>query len=216
MDLDHYRVSPKFGRKKLENPTIEDKIDVYEDRLQGWIFDHVNWLLSDAYPYHEQAVIAVLILTVAYFEQHWSYRMGQDSDGREFDFFSAGFDNVFKVPAKDARSIKGIFWGEIRSKLAHEWLPGGRVIIDPHQAGSIGYAVNEASHIGSIAINSKLFVQGLYSHFRAYIQMLRDPDQHESRANFERFFDFLQSRKGPVPTDRLPLVDRSGLHDENR
>jgi hypothetical protein len=38
------RVSPQFTGEKLQSGSIEDRLDVYEDRVFGWFLDHAQSL----------------------------------------------------------------------------------------------------------------------------------------------------------------------------
>ena len=207
-DSDAGSISPHFTRDKVRNkPSIDDKIDVYEDRLQGWVFDHAMWLLSSSYPLSEHAHMAVLLLTNAYFEQTWCYRVGRESDGNEFTFFKEGFNDVFGITPEHSGKMSGVFWSEVRSKLSHEGLPGSRVIVDTTLKGPLAYTFNDRLKIGSIVINPRLFLETLHAHFRSFVSQLRDQSQVELRKRFETFFDLLLTeRPGPVPFDQVPLA----------
>ena len=63
------KISPSFTVDKLRSGQIEDKIDVYEDRVLGWFFRSARSLLS--VPNSE---FALLQLTISYFEGYAIYR----------------------------------------------------------------------------------------------------------------------------------------------
>lgn len=85
------RVSPRYTAEKLKTRRVEDSIDVYEDRVTGWLLEHARALA--ARPHSEYAVLALLI---GYFEPHASYLRGQDSKNKSKKFFREGFLDVFQ------------------------------------------------------------------------------------------------------------------------
>ena len=61
-------VSPNFTAAKLQNPTIDDKIDVFEDQVYGWVLNHAKVLASSRNPERRHCGIAVLMLAGSYFD----------------------------------------------------------------------------------------------------------------------------------------------------
>jgi hypothetical protein len=77
MTLIHY-VSSRYTADKLASQSIEDRIEVYEDRVEGWLLGPTRALLDVP---HSQ--MAVLNLCLGYFEG-WAYeqaRCGVAHDG---------------------------------------------------------------------------------------------------------------------------------------
>ena len=62
------KVSPNYGSDKLESGRLEDKIDVFEDQVSGWILDHAIRLTSPEYGGPPGGDKAGLILALTYFE----------------------------------------------------------------------------------------------------------------------------------------------------
>src|SRR4030095_5839249 len=89
MTLIHY-VSPRYTSDKRASRAIEDRIDVYEDRVEGWLLGPTRALLHVP---HSQ--MAVLNLCLGYFEGWAQYSSGADSTGRSSEFFRRGLIAVF-------------------------------------------------------------------------------------------------------------------------
>src|SRR5262245_37581457 len=77
-----WRVSPNFDNTKLSSGKIEDKIDVFEDQMRGWMLLHAKGLCSEQYTFRHQAGFAVLTIVSTYFEPIESYYSGRQSDRR--------------------------------------------------------------------------------------------------------------------------------------
>ena len=77
-------ISPKFKADKLSDPTFEDLVDVYEDRMRGWFFLPAS-VLSET-RHCGPAAIGMLFL---YFEGIEIYMSGEDSNGASKSFFFA-------------------------------------------------------------------------------------------------------------------------------
>lgn len=79
---------------------MEDKIDVFEDWMNGWLLRHAHALPDEKYVFRQEADFAILIRTTAYFEPIESYHTGQSSDRNSKAFFRRGFLRVFSgLPA---------------------------------------------------------------------------------------------------------------------
>ncbi|GAH37735.1 unnamed protein product [marine sediment metagenome] len=69
-----YKISPKYELNKLKNPTFDDYVDVYEDRVRGWLIDSAR-ILNE----HEHAGFSVLQVALGYFEAYVIFYRGEDS-----------------------------------------------------------------------------------------------------------------------------------------
>ena len=58
---------------------VDDKIDVFEDWMNGWLLLHAYALSDEAYKLRTDAGFAILMLTTAYFEPIESYHTGRPS-----------------------------------------------------------------------------------------------------------------------------------------
>ena len=85
------KISPNFSSEKLHNPTLEDLIDVFEDRMRFWLLEPAKVLAP-----HPHGQVASLNLLLTYFEGVWSYIQGRDSRGNYEIFFTDCFVEVLK------------------------------------------------------------------------------------------------------------------------
>ena len=65
--MDNY-ISPNFRWDKLEDPSLDDLIDVFEDRVRNWLVDPAKSLLQLPHGF-----IATISLLFAYFESIQTY-----------------------------------------------------------------------------------------------------------------------------------------------
>src|SRR5690349_17317218 len=84
------RISPQFMSDKLKSGSIDDRIDVYEDRMDGWFLRPIYSLMPT--PNFRFAAIS---LALSYFEGWEQYRSGEDSRGKSQGFFIRGLRDVF-------------------------------------------------------------------------------------------------------------------------
>lgn len=92
------KLSPRHDASKLASQTTADRIDVYEDRVRGWLIDSAR-ILNE----HEHTGFAVLQVGLANFEALAVFQRGEDSRGRPPEFFKEGFWSVF-----DESDVEGL------------------------------------------------------------------------------------------------------------
>jgi len=162
-------ISPNYTSEKLENPSIEDKIDVFEDRLKGWLFTQIKTLLSEP---HDR--IASVCLQTIYFESIWSYLTGKNSKGRSKEFFINGFYDVFKITKQDEGLLKKaaqILYEDIRCGFFHDGIFRDRIfLVDRGFALEITVPKKKGildihGQIESIMIDPRLFFDAIEKHF---------------------------------------------------
>jgi len=94
-----FKISPSFDTTKLENGSFLDRVDVYEDRIRGWLIEPARILNG-----HEHAGFAVVHLVLSYVEGaetfDWSYRTFANNRYR----FSRACQLPGNVTAIDARA----------------------------------------------------------------------------------------------------------------
>ena len=117
-EMNHF-ISPNFGYEKLESPSYEDLVDVFEDRMRNWFLLPAARLLE--LPHCQIGAVALLI---SYFEGIEIYLTGKDSKNKSAEFFARGFFKVFAIDEKGAELLsKGItdaLYGEARCGFGHE------------------------------------------------------------------------------------------------
>lgn len=183
------KLSPKYDTTKLQEPTLEDYIDVYEDQIDGWYLSYAKRMHSD-----EHAGFAALQIVFSYFEGHAVFYRGEDSNGQSKRFFHNAFLSVFPelrtyggiTPELLDRTISsmyedgrcGFFHSGITRKrfMLRDGEPIIRIEIDP----------STRQQVVGVFLDRRKFVDRVCQHFETYIARLRDPAETELRANFEK------------------------------
>jgi hypothetical protein len=187
------RISPNFSDEKLKTGSLDDLIDVFEDRLKYWLLEPAKALLGVRF-----GEVAALSLLFGYFEPCAIYRKGEDSRGQSKTFFRAGFTEVLrKAPISESLlgRIADMLYDEVRCGLFHEGMmrehiffgnAGGELMVTlPRIDGKIV----EDGRIQSVLIDPRKFFVVVERHATQYLKSLRNPDSIELRENFKRAVD---------------------------
>ena len=75
-------ISPNYQQEKFENPTFDDLIDVFKDRIFNWLFNPAKKLGDE-----KEGGFGALCLLLTYFEGIWSFMTGVDSKGNSERYF---------------------------------------------------------------------------------------------------------------------------------
>lgn len=177
------KISPKYDGSKLRTPSIDDFIDVFEDRLFGW---HLNWahhLKND-----EHAGFAVLHLCFSYFELIYSYKNGEDTKASTSKkAFKESFLDVFSYLKNeyDELILKvaiELVYQNGRNGFYHSGMAKKRIHIQDGDK-AISFEV-----IGSNVISAKVdrnkFVELIIEHAHSYIRAIRNENEITQRENF--------------------------------
>jgi hypothetical protein len=187
------RISPNFSDEKLKTGSLDDLIDVFEDRLKYWVLEPAKALLGVRF-----GELAALSLLFGYFEPSAIYRKGEDSRGQSKAFFRAGFIEVLrKAPISESLlgRIADMLYDEVRCGLFHEGMmrehiffgnaAGELMVTLPRVDGKIV----EDGRIQSVLIDPRKFFVVVERHATQYLKSLRNPDSTELRENFKRAVD---------------------------
>ena len=188
------KISPHFSDQKLEQASIEDFIDVFEDRVRFWLLEPGKTLLSAP-----DGFIAAVSLLLTYFEAYAIYRNGDDSKGQSKRFFREAFIDVFGS-AKLTHALLGrvadILYQDARCGFFHDGIFRDRVLFAEAVQGELLVTVpkvngqpDENGAIESVVINPKRFYNAIESHFARYIAGLRDTGNRVARENFKKAVD---------------------------
>lgn len=202
------QISPRYTDAKLPaGCVVEDKVDVFEDWMNGWLLRHAHALLDAKYVHRTDAAFAALMLVTAYFEPIESYHTGRSSHGHSKEFFRLGFLRVFSgLPVtlkgngyndadKLAATIADEMYVHLRCGLFHEGGTKHKLIVHPNMSKPLGFMLEETTgDVGSIVINPAQFLAEVQNHLQAYVSQLRDPSQIDLRQKFEAFFEIRLSR----------------------
>jgi len=184
-------ISPNFTYEKLEAPSYEDIVDVFEDRMKNWLLFPAKALLE--VPHGD---IAAVGLAINYIEGIEIYISGQDSKRRSQEFFCSGFKRIFSrrvssFPdymhdafakalydllrcgfAHDAMFRYGISFSEIRKEAFTITWPKINGEFDPN------------GQLVSAVINPHRFIAGIEFHLDKYVKELRIPEPSCTKENF--------------------------------
>src|SRR5262245_4024869 len=189
--------APKYRVSKLQSRRIEDRIDIYEDRIREWLLHPARWLLENV-PHSE---IAALILCLSYVEGWEQYRSGEDSKNQSRVFFRRGLLQVFTdfdfdaVPQITAAEeiICDALYEQLRCGMAHDGMLRHKVFIMNNARAPITVAAPQATGIdggiSAIVVNPALILNGIEHHFERYVTHLRNPESRQLRDNFTRTWE---------------------------
>lgn len=171
--------------------TIEAKIDLFEERIQGWqisiadqcyrgVLDNAGNRISPSVPH---CGFGVLYMLLSYFEMIAKYEAGDLSEvsGK---WFKEGIKTVYPELTAKTEKILTKFYKGARCGLYHAGLTSKFVFID---GGVASVEYDPGSEM--LVINPGDMIDRVANHFKAYCQRLRDPAQALLRANFEKKFD---------------------------
>ena len=182
-------ISPNFGAEKLESPSYEDLVDVFEDRMRIWFLNPAERLLDLTH-----CQIAAVALLISYFEGIAIYLSGEDSKNRSFEFFANGFSKVFFVDHDGGRSFRTIaraIYDQARCGFAHDGMFRNRVFFSavPKLPILVTYRRKNgvpdlSSEIQSIVINPFRFLDSIRIHFESYVKSLRKGSEGRLKESF--------------------------------
>jgi hypothetical protein len=201
-------ISPSYADTKFANPSIDDLVDVFEDRIRHWLLQPAKRLKDTE---HGQVASFCLILT--YFEGIWSYIEGRGSRGRSREFFEKGFVEVFRtsnLKEKLLRRVAAILYTDARCGFFHDGMFRERISFTSLQESEMlltlpkkGGQVDENGQVQSLLIDPRNFYSAVERHFERNMQGFA----RRSRSNVtgKPPGQLLESRSQRVPRHRLLL-----------
>jgi len=188
--LTHF-VSPRFTHRKLEPPFYRDVVDVFEDRMRGWLLAPALKLLDS-----NDCSIASVSLATNYFEGIEIYHSGEDSKNQSRKFFSRGFLRVFqmedKAPALQECVTGGLF-DLLRCGFAHDSMFRSGIIFSTVRKEPLLVTMKKKEGqfdpsvpLESVIINPRAFVESVERHFTLYVRELRRAQDEQLKENFEK------------------------------
>jgi hypothetical protein len=179
-----FKISPRYDSSKLNPGTFDDRLDVYEDLVCGWLIDSGRILNR-----HEHAGFGVLQTALAYFEGYAVFFRGEDSRNRSRLFFKEGFESVFPEVIGYAQSVRDdfidIMYYDGRCGLFHLGMARRRILL---QDGSPVFRITtDASGQGfeAIRIDRYGLIDRIDRHLSSYAAQLRNPSAVDLRTRFE-------------------------------
>ena len=187
MNIQILKVSPLYTIDKLQNPSFDDLVDVFEDRTRGWLIDTARALNQ-----LEHAGFAVLQVLLAYFEGHAIYEFGEDSQYKSQEFFKSTFLQVFpeiiNYGNDRADQIIDLMYTDARCGLYHTGMPRRGLILNDGSP-TIRVLPVEGPNVDAVVVDRHTFVDRVEEHMEAYVARLRDLNETDLRTNFKTAWD---------------------------
>ena len=172
-------ISPNFKYEKLDAPSYEDIVEVFEDRMLNWLIEPARHLLS-----LQHGTMAAVALLVSYLEGIEIYCTGQDSKGRSKEFFCRGYERVYKPidqPENFQKKVLDFLYDQLRCGFAHDAISRERVFFSSARKEALTFTWPKKNGIFdpdgepvSVCINPSRFYEGVRDHFNGYVKKLRE------------------------------------------
>lgn len=182
-------LSPSYKHEKLENPTMTDLVDVFEDLWRNCVFSQAELLLRT-----QNGDIAAMTVLCPYFEAIGGYITGEDTNRRAREFFVKGFGLVFRSDSPEIHKAAEAVYKYVRCGLAHEGMLGHKVYYSRDGAQTFFLTYRKTSDgtldisagVVSIVVNPMRMFEGVMQHFNEYIRSLREAKDQALVAAFQR------------------------------
>ena len=181
-------ISPNFAPDKLDLDSIEDWIDIFEDRIVHWILKPASHLLK--YP---NSFFAVCQLLMPYFEGIAIYLNGRQSKRKPKRFFADGFVAVFQSSGFQEdflRRVADILYEDARCGFFHDNMIRKRIFFKKAESAicpnvpKVNGQIDIHGEITAIIIDSEKLLNEIENHFTQYIRSLRDQTGTNLRNDF--------------------------------
>ena len=176
-------ISPKHTAEEFaEGWALDDKIEVFIARVEGWQLDVVGEMEEKDISNRE---VAILILLIGFFEMIAKYCDGYLGIGKSQFYFKVGLQQVFPDISSREQGFMKSLYSDVRCGLFHVGRPGSNVIIQNSAPGSIGY--NDEHDM--VMISPLILYNDISIFFNGFSKALRDTQNIKLRQNFEKRFD---------------------------
>jgi hypothetical protein len=186
-------ISPNYSDTKLDNPSVDDLIDVLEDRVRLWVLRPAKDLVDT-----QDGRIGGFCLILTYFEGIWSYIEERGSQGRSKEFFEKGFVDVFRtanLKEKLLQRVAAILYADARCGFFHDGMFRERIYFASLSEGEMLVTlpknhgqVDEDGQIQSLLIDPRRFYSAVERHFDRFISSLRVAKNTTERTKFRTAF----------------------------
>jgi hypothetical protein len=166
-----------------EGFSIDDKIEIFIARVEGWQFGIAQSLIENDVPHRG---FALLHIVVSQFEMVGKYRDGYVDEGKSKYYFREGAKYIFKKSLNEDEEFYNQIYTNVRNGMYHVGMTSSRVLLFDDIPGSVGYQQST----GAIVVSPDKFVQDLHIRFQDYASELRNPENETLRRNFEARFDY--------------------------
>jgi hypothetical protein len=173
----------------------KSNLDVFEDQLEGFVFEQAAVLIKQNLASARHASHALIALVTPYFEMITCYIEGREPGAREStEFLRRGLVTVLASTATP--EAVSAYVKEVRNGIAHE-LMFRTVILHRGVPHLPGFGIVD----GILTVDAFWLFDEVQTHFRAYVARLRSPANeadHLALANFNRFMNVRKARE-PSP-----------------
>ena len=196
-EMNPYYISPNFTADKATPGKFLDWVDIWEDRMKGWLLGPARKLSDQGLDSH----MAALQLAVGFLEPYEVFRKGEDSEGQSRVFFCNAFRRIFNkaVPAQPAQvwdHVTGEFYRQVRCGLFHSAMPGNKVYLT-NSINGMEIRFDSNGEVLQILLNPLYFLDVVEGELAQYVATLRDsnhPDHDDLRAAFEKAWHMVHRR----------------------
>jgi hypothetical protein len=138
----------------------------------------------------KHSAFAALSIVLSYFEMIARYQNGVTHDRNAGEYFKKGVKSVFpqlnKYPSNNVEKAISYAYKGARCGFYHVGMTAPGIILTRNIDAALAFdSLNRG-----LAINPHLLVPFLASHFKGYVEQLRDPANTQIRNNFEKRFDY--------------------------
>jgi hypothetical protein len=177
-------ISPQYTLAKLVGGVLEDKIDVFEDQMQGLLFDQANELKQLPH-----AGFALLAITLSYFEPIGQFLEGRASGSKRQ--FILGLRDVFpNLDPATPEYVLSELYSQLRCGMFHRGITKSKVRVtrDGENPIEVVYT-GHGAQVHQIVLAPRLLLEESERHLKRYVSKLRDPANRSLRENFLAWFD---------------------------
>ncbi len=174
-------ISPRFDESKLASGLIEDKIDVFEDQVLGWLVTPAKMMGSS-----QHSGFAMLAVTLAYFEPVGQFLEGKA--GKSEAQFTLGMKAVFPAMASADPILFSELYNQLRCGMFHRGITKGKVRV---ARGTMNQLVffRSPTQVTAIIVDPWRLLEAVELHVKEYANQLRYGADVVLRHNFERWFE---------------------------
>jgi hypothetical protein len=176
-------ISPHHFAEEFNRPlNLDEKIEIFIDRVQGWQIDPARAMAGKAIPHRG---FAQLLIVISIFEMIGKYRSGFLGEGKSAQYFKEGLRWIFPEISANDSAVLDLFYTSIRNGLYHLGITRPNVVFIDTIPGSFGFHEERQA----LAISPDRFVEDIDIRFQVYARELRDPVNKELRTAFEQRFN---------------------------
>lgn len=185
------KISPRYGPEKLAAGRIEDYIDVYEDRMKGWMLDR-----ADEIARHAEGGFAALSVAMGFFEQYWSFLTGLDSNNHAGEFFKKGLLKTFPdlepgfnmagigMPLDFPEKLATFLYKRARNGFFHCGMARSGIAVGDDPSAIKASVELATGNISVVFFNVRVTLATIRRELDTYLAKVRDAGQADARAKF--------------------------------